>query len=378
MAYPHLAARVFNTPLLIHRAKLDAILAVLAPRFDLRGQAPPAIPPPRGVASSADSIAVLPIHGTLVKRTSGLEALSGLTSVEMIGQAFDTALADPSVTAIVLDVDSGGGEVAGIFDLADRIRAARGTKPIVAVSNEAAYSAAYALASAADTVYLARTAGVGSIGVIALHVDQSAQDAAEGLTYTAITAGAHKNDGSPHAPLTDAARASVQAEVDRLYTLFVTTVAEARGLSVEAVRATEAGLYFGADAVTAGLADRVGTLADALADLSTPPASQPALVHPPENTTMSNPTESTAAPPVLDAIAIAQTCALAGRPDLTVSFLERGLALEAVRNELLSLRAQGPEITSHLVPGATSASAKLEDNPLVRAAQARVTKGGAR
>jgi len=81
---------------------------------------------------------------------------------------------------------------------------------------------------------------------------------------------------------------------------------------------------------------------------------------------------------VLDAIAIAQTCALAGRPDLTVSFLERGLALEAVRNELLSLRAQGPEITSHLVPGATSASAKLEDNPLVRAAQARVTKGGAR
>jgi len=197
MAYPHLAARVFNTPLLIHRAKLDAILAVLAPRFDLRGQAPPAIPPPRGVASSADSIAVLPIHGTLVKRTSGLEALSGLTSVEMIGQAFDTALADPSVTAIVLDVDSGGGEVAGIFDLADRIRAARGTKPIVAVSNEAAYSAAYALASAADTVYLARTAGVGSIGVIALHVDQSAQDAAEGLTYTAITASAPSPTHSP-------------------------------------------------------------------------------------------------------------------------------------------------------------------------------------
>ncbi|MDB0529985.1 S49 family peptidase, partial [Ralstonia solanacearum] len=132
---PHLATRLFGVPLAIDRPKLDVILSVLGPRVGLADLAPPGdyAPPPRGTPRSHAQIAVIPIHGTLVRRTVGLEAESGLASYTAIGDQLDAALADPGVAAILLDVDSPGGESGGVFDLADRIRAAAAVKPVWAV-----------------------------------------------------------------------------------------------------------------------------------------------------------------------------------------------------------------------------------------------------
>jgi len=286
---PHLACRVFGTPLLIARAKLDVILSVLMPRLsvspDLHGIARDSVidiastVQPGGIAIAASTIdltamdamhtgiAVIPIYGSLVKRTVGLQVESGLTSYAAIADQIDSAVADPGVSGIVLDIDSPGGEAAGVFELSRRIRAAGAKKSIWAVANDAAFSAAYAIAASAERLFITETAGVGSIGVIALHVDQSAKDATDGLRYTAITAGEHKNDFSPHEPLSIQAHASLQAEVDRLYAIFTDQVAQMRGIKVQAVRATQAALFFGDEAVKAGLADGVLSLDAAVSEM---------------------------------------------------------------------------------------------------------------
>ena len=287
---PHLACRVFGTPLLIARAKLDVILSVLLPRLtispDLHGMTRDSsgvmqslAPRSSGAAIAASTIdlttldsvqsgiAVIPIYGSLVKRTIGLQVESGLTSYAAIADQIDSAIADPGVSGIVLDIDSPGGEAAGVFELSRRIRSASQVKPIWAVANDAAFSAAYAIAASAERLFITETAGVGSIGVIALHVDQSAKDATDGLRYTAITAGEHKNDFSPHEPLSIQAHASLQAEVDRLYALFTDQVAQMRGIKPQAVRSTQAAMFFGEDAVKSGLADGVLSLDAAIADM---------------------------------------------------------------------------------------------------------------
>ena len=267
---PHLAARLFGTPLLIHQPKLEIILSVLGPRIGLPEQVGQGgyARSERPVSESPSGIAVIPIHGSLVRRTSGLEADSGLTSYQSVQHMLEMARDDSAVEALLLDIDSPGGESSGVFDLADKIRTIGLQKPVWAVANDMAFSAAYALASAAQKVYVSRTGGVGSIGVIAMHVDQSVKDAQDGLHYTAVYAGSRKNDLSPHGPMTTEAQRFLQGEVDRVYGLFVDTVARHRGLSSNAVRDTEAGLFFGKDAVRAGLADAVGTLDDALLALN--------------------------------------------------------------------------------------------------------------
>ncbi|WP_042549544.1 S49 family peptidase, partial [Ralstonia solanacearum] len=407
---PHLATRLFGVPLAIDRPKLDVILSVLGPRVGLADLAPPGdyTPAPRGPARSNAPIAVIPIHGTLVRRTVGLEAESGLASYTAIGDQLDAALADPGVAAILLDVDSPGGESGGVFDLADRIRAAAAVKPVWAVANDMAFSAAYALASAASRLFVSRTGGVGSIGVIAMHVDQSVKDAQDGIRYTAVFAGARKNDLNPHEPISDAAQAQLQAEVDRLYGLFVATVANNRGIAASAVTATEAGLFFGQDAVAAGLADAVGTFDDALAQLtaslspaapamtargvSLNPQMDCSMTTQPDPAAVSAPAAeasgATAHPPVVasplaplaapvashtDAVEIAQLCTLAGRTDLIAGFLEMRATPERVRSQLLAARAEAsPEIASRIDPQAPAMSASARhpaspNNPLLQA-----------
>jgi ClpP class serine protease len=179
-------------------------------------------------------------------------------------------MTDPMVRGIILDMDSPGGEVGGLFDLVDRIGALRLAtgKPLWAAANECALSAAYAIASTADRIYVTRTGEVGSIGVVAAHVDESSADAKAGLAWSFIFAGDRKIDGNSHGPLSERARADVQVDVDRLYTEFCALVAANRGLAPEAVRATEAAIYRGDLAIKAGLADRLGTLDMALADMA--------------------------------------------------------------------------------------------------------------
>ena len=260
MQLPHLASRLYGTPLLVARSKLDIILAVLGDRIGWpEPKAALPIPSPRAMPDAPAGIAVIPVYGTLVRRSLGLEAASGLTSYGELSAMLDAALSDPSVSGILLDVDSPGGEAGGVFELAQRIRAADAVKPVWAIASDSAFSAAYAIACAASRVYVTQTAGVGSIGVIAMHVDQTARDAQEGYRYTAITAGDQKNDFSPHEKLSSEAQSRLQAEVDRLYGIFVETVATMRHLDARFVRSTQAGLYFGPEAVTAGLADAQGS-----------------------------------------------------------------------------------------------------------------------
>lgn len=287
MRYPHLFARLYNTPLMLHPDKAAVIEGVFRSRMGMAAsvdgedfmafsepahRAHAAMSMPGGRAEkpyqiTSGGIALIPVMGTLVQRSSWMDALSGMTGYLVIANMLDQALADPEVKAILLEVDSGGGEASGVFDLADKIFSARDQKTIWAIANEQAYSAAYAIASSAEKLYLPRTAGVGSVGVIALHVDQSAKNEKAGLTYTAIHAGAKKNDLSRHAPLSDSARAGLQSEIDRLYGLFTDTVARNRGLDAEAVKATEAGLLNPDQAVAAGFADGISTLGDVITQL---------------------------------------------------------------------------------------------------------------
>ena len=155
---PHLAARLFGVPLAIHRPKLDIILSVLGARIGLADLAAPVgyTPAARASTPASGKVAVISIHGTLVRRTSGLEAESGLASYTGIAAQLDASLASPEVAAILLDVDSPGGESGGVFDLADRIRAASQVKPVWAVANDMAFSAS-ALATAFSISFWERT-----------------------------------------------------------------------------------------------------------------------------------------------------------------------------------------------------------------------------
>lgn len=277
MRLAHLAARVYNTPLLIapdkarliedlFRAyaagdKAAPIDAAAAPGID-------AAAPGKPYAIAAGGVALIPIIGTLVQRASGMDALSGLTSYTRISAQIKAALADHEVASILLELDSPGGEVSGLFDLAAQIRRAASQKRVVAYANEQAFSAAYAIAAAAGELVTSRTGMVGSIGVVMMHVDQSQRDAKAGYTYTPIFAGARKVDFSSHAPLTDAARATAQAEVDRLYEMFVAHVATARALDPAVVAGTEAALLSADAALAAGLIDRIASFDDVLAELA--------------------------------------------------------------------------------------------------------------
>jgi len=405
MQLVHLASRLYGTPLLIARSKLDVILSVLGLRIGLPDveAAVPAVMPASPEVAAPPGITVIPIHGTLVRRTLGLEAASGLMSYGEIGARLDAALADPAVSGILLDVDSPGGEAGGVFELAERIRAVDAVKPVWAIAADSAFSAAYAIACAASHLAVTRTGGVGSVGVIAMHVDQSVRDAQQGYRYTAITAGRHKNDFSPHEPLDHEALVRLQAEVDRLYGLFVGHVAAMRGLDPDAVRATEAGLFFGEQAIGSGLADAVASRDQLLAVFATflnpqgrsrnpAPRTRPGSAYAKqENDPMrspdptpevpetdliaaaasSAPAPETPAAPVADrreAVAIAELCQLGGCPERTAEFLAAGLSETDVRRALLAARTQSPEIGSAIHPDAHAAHrASPEHNPLIKA-----------
>lgn len=270
---PYLASRLYGTPLLVARPKLEVILGVVARKLagDTLATPPPATVDAgmTGGLQNLEGIAVLPILGTLVRRSSFIGAASGLTSYHEIEAMAEQAFADPQVRAVLLEIDSSGGEAGGVFDLAQRLRTLAQTsgKPLWAIADETALSAAYAIACAADRVWLTRTAEVGSIGVVAVHVDESVADAKAGLNYTFLHAGAHKVDGHPHAPLPAPVAADIQADIEQLHDQFIALVAGFRRLTPEVVRTTEARVYRGEAAIQAGLADQIGTRAEAITAL---------------------------------------------------------------------------------------------------------------
>ena len=276
----HIATRFIGVPLMMDPLKYEVIFNALSPRLgmpvsltpiDISGD--PAAQ--RLMAHYQDSaaqerpysifggVAVISVQGTLIRRGSWMDAYSGCCSYEDIEGQLTQAMDDAAVNSVLFDIDSPGGEVSGCFELADFIHSMRGKKPMYAVSNDCAASAAYAIASAADKIFVGRTGAVGSIGVFALHAEQAELDKKIGVAYSYIFAGKTKVDGNPHEPLSDRARAEIQKEVTREYGIFTETVSRNRGADVKDIVGTDARMLW-ADAAVPLLADEIGTFDDAM------------------------------------------------------------------------------------------------------------------
>lgn len=210
-----------------------------------------------------NGVAVIPLSGILAKQAGFLMSVFGGTSTEIVSRQFAVALRDPDVKSIVLVIDSPGGTVDGTQALADRILAARGQKTVVAIADGCMCSAAYWIGASADKVYASSAvAQVGSIGVVASHIDVSGLQAQRGIKTTEIAAGKYKRIASNYAPLSTEGRASIQESVDYLYSLFVRHIAVARGTTEQRVLniMADGRVFIGQQAVSAGLVDGIMTL----------------------------------------------------------------------------------------------------------------------
>ncbi|WP_313493747.1 S49 family peptidase [Stenotrophomonas sp.] len=419
-----LAAAVLNQPLLVQPAIGEALVGgylegkitsanseLRADRFEVTGSTGETV----GVTQSV--IGVINLSGAMVNRPMPGASGSGPVSYAAIRTAFDELLEDDAVTSIVLRLDTPGGMASGCFDLVDHIYRGRGRKPFYALVDDYAASAGFALASACDEIWVSRTGGVGSVGVVAYHYDWSGNNAQIGLKVTPLYAGARKVDFNPNFPLSEEAHAEALADLEDMRTLFVDTVARNLGMEPDAVRATEAATYRGQAAVDIGFATRLGTWHDLIAHLGAGGTPAPAAAG--DDTDEGDPEASTSAkhafsvpagelkvsvevpadPPSLAAavaasdlpapIAIAllrrgektgeastaaleyandvlDACAatVSGGEALAASFIENNTDLDTVRTQLLSMKAEegrsSQVITAHPVTTAEKRAADVK------------------
>ncbi|CAJ1836603.1 hypothetical protein HLBENOHH_01985 [Aeromonas dhakensis] len=279
--YPHLASMAFGQPLYATQDVLAGVKSLLLPRMlgnqrdimaadELPDGVEPAPQEARGeFKNRIGGLAVIPVHGILMARRGHIDATcTELTSYEWVRMQIATALADERVKEIVLDINSGGGMAVGCKELAEYIYSKRSVKPITALVNFAAYSAAYFIAAACSKVVVSETGGCGSVGVIMEHMEVSKWEEQVGLHFTTFYRGDRKKDGTPHEPLSDGAMAAINHRMDQAYDLFISSVARYRGLSIDQVKATEATLYSGEEAVNNGLADELANPQDYLNGLA--------------------------------------------------------------------------------------------------------------
>jgi len=220
---------------------------------------------------SVGQVAVVSLSGYLTQKPNIFSFLFGGTSVQAFAREIVSALGDQSVGAVVMDVDSPGGEVHGMTEAAQIIRAARGMKPLLAAVNPFATSAAYWLAAQADEIAITPSGLTGSVGCFTYHVDESGALDQAGLKVTLVRHGARKNETNAAEPLAEAARAALQARVDYFGELFENDIArgrssKARKVSAEAVRSTygEGAVMTAPEALAAGMVDRVATIDEVL------------------------------------------------------------------------------------------------------------------
>jgi len=273
--YEHLLARVANELWAIDASKLHEMLAVLAFRAaghefsadEIKARIGDGKPVGR---SPSGAVAVVPIRGVIAHRMSAMEESSGGTSAEGVARMLRAVMADEQVGSIVLDIDSPGGTVTGVSELAGEIFGMRGQgKPIIAQVNGMAASAAYWLASQADEIHSIPSGLTGSIGVFTAHEDLSKALAKEGIDVTLISAGKYKVEGNPFEPLSDEAKAFIQGRVDEAYATFVKDVARGRGVGVADVRNGfgQGRALSAKDAKAAGLIDGIRTMDDTIGKL---------------------------------------------------------------------------------------------------------------
>lgn len=271
MNYPLVGQRLFNTPLLLRPEKCEVVVAALLDHFgiaklnridgtsmgvvELRQSASDAVESGRRSSrfyETIDGVALIPVHGSLAQRVGGLDPYSGMVGYNQIETKLEEAMSDAAVRAIVLDVDSPGGEVAGCFDLARKIfayNAKNGGKPIIGAANEMACSAGYALISGCDEIYMPETAVVGSIGVWTLLVDLTRALDKDGIEVTLIRAGERKARGGPYEHADKQTVAKLLDWVETTREQFAVLVAEHRGIPVKDVLAQEGDWFHGDEAL---------------------------------------------------------------------------------------------------------------------------------
>jgi len=281
MKYSHIISAVTRTPWAITAEKLAEITSFMelaASGIALDKETIQAISGAArhgSVSKQGGAVAVIPMFGTISKRMGMLSEFSGGTSTEKLTTDFQAAMDDDEVTAVVLQIDSPGGSVYGVSELADEIFKARGQgKRIVSVVDPLAASASYWIPSAADELVVTPSGEVGSIGVFAAHMDYSKMEKKIGRHVTLVSAGKYKTEGNPYEPLSEEAEAAIQADVDEYYRQFTDAVARNRGTTSKAViEGYGQGRILGAkQALAEGLADRIDTFDNVIAGLLAPHA----------------------------------------------------------------------------------------------------------
>jgi len=265
---PHIAERVFNTPLLIHPGKLDAILFGLQSRLGVPASSPepwmftsdagePKMPGYwvlDGGVARIDVFGVLSHHGRVQANSSYV------LGYQDIARRLEAAAADDAVQRRVLVFETPGGEASGVFDLADYVRSQRDSeKPIDAILADYAFSAGYLIAAAARRVYITQSGQSGSIGVVFRHVDMSGALEKEGLKVTQLYTGKRKVDGNPFGPLEKEAQAKYEASIWQLHNMFVDSVAASRGISAKVLNDTESDIFNAEQSIQLGLVDELAT-----------------------------------------------------------------------------------------------------------------------
>lgn len=222
-------------------------------------------------ASAGTGIAVLPLYGVVTQRGNMVDDISGpgSTSTQQFTSVLRQMLTDDTVGQILIDIDSPGGSVYGVSELASEIVKARAQKPVIAVANSLAASAAYWIGCSASEFYVTPGGEVGSIGVWQAHFDYSKALEEEGVKPTLISAGKFKVEGNPYVPLDEQAQAFMQSRVDDYYNAFVEAVAVGRGVSISDVRdGMGEGRVLGADAALAmNMVDGISTFDEVLAKM---------------------------------------------------------------------------------------------------------------
>ncbi|MDF0598981.1 S49 family peptidase [Psychromarinibacter halotolerans] len=272
-------AAVQSRTWLIDEQKAAEVVALLAVRAETgagvewAGEDNEPIYAAEPVSGRRGTVHVLNLQGTIMPRAGMLGRMSGASSLDQFGKAFDEAAAGANAQAIVLDIDSPGGAVDMVAETAEKIyRARRAGRPIIAVANTMAASAAYWIASAADEVVVTPSGHVGSIGVYGMHDDISAALEKMGVKRTMVRSGARKAEGAV-GPLDEAALKHRQASADYAYDMFTRAVARNRGVDLAVVRADPekdaahmggGRAYNAKTAVSLRMADRVATFEETL------------------------------------------------------------------------------------------------------------------
>ncbi len=266
MKYLNTLFAFFGHPWAIEESKYEAIRRVLVGRSWGIPSTPEEIKAAKDsrraeTYQQVNRVAIIPVMGVLSQRVGAMEESSGGISTEAVGRMLDMAIADKSIGKILLQIDSPGGSVAGMPELAAKIRAARDQKRVVAVADSTAASGGYWLMSQATESYVTPSGRVGSIGVIAEYVDESLANEQAGFKSTFITAGKFKGENRG-GPLTDEGAAKLQADVNHYYDMFVADVAKGRGVSETAVRSGygEGRALVATEAKAAGLVDGIATM----------------------------------------------------------------------------------------------------------------------